>query len=593
MHNRFAVIKLWEDTVSAEDENISRLVSAARELNLECVPVDRNYRFICDKSIIADEDNFDFVIHLHFDSSKINNLFSFVALWNPIQFYHEWGYRKYSDALLTHDDYLSCSSIGADRHLRRLIHDDPYHLIPEFTLYHSLATPIFEPKKGARKKLFYCGINWDRLGKKKGRHTDLLQYFDTKGLVDIYGPAILQGVKVWEGFNGYRGEVPFDGVSMVNKIHESGIALVLSSKAHIDSELMSNRLFESLAAGANIICDQNQFARRHFGDLFHYIDTNEPLSEQCRQIERYLSDINENPEKAYTLAKEAQNLFIQKFELKQSLQRIYARLEERKNRLRGMYAMDAARCIKVCYLCGEGVGNIPYNLRGNSAGNIENFICCAENQKDTFHNILQKDNIRYLPLKENEKFGPAIANFLSIVDKNDFFAIVLPNELVLRDHFAKLAYVMNIDKYDCVYSQILIELPEKGNNHIPWYSCNVSDIKSLGNFLFSGTILSPDVVSTPIDLDTMFAHFLFLSARNSQPVKSFTCISKNPDELNLVNEKDINVIHDMYHRTSIHFNNPNIRTNKTEYIKKKLNFLKKYPLIWKFMRKIQQKIFLN
>ena len=54
MHNRFAVIKLWENTVSAEDENISRLVSAARELNLECVPVDRNYRLICDKSIIAD-----------------------------------------------------------------------------------------------------------------------------------------------------------------------------------------------------------------------------------------------------------------------------------------------------------------------------------------------------------------------------------------------------------------------------------------------------------------------------------------------------------------------------------------------------------
>jgi hypothetical protein len=356
---------------------------------------------------------------------------------------------------------------------------------------------------------------------------------------------------------------------------------------------MSNRLFESLAAGANIICDQNKFARRHFGELFHYIDTDDPLSEQCRQIERYLYDINENYEKAYVQAKEAQELFLQKFQLKQSLQRIYAELEERKGKLHDMYAMDTVRRIKICYLCGDEVNDISYSLHGNSACNIENFICCAENKKDTFHNILQKDNIRHLTLNEEGKFGPAIANFLSMIDKNDFFAIVLPNELVLRNHFAKLAYIMNVNKYDCVYSQVLIEQSGDSNNHIPWYIYNVSDIKSLGNFLFSGNILSSDVISTPIDLDAMFAHFLFLSARDSHSVKSFTCISKKSDEVNLINEKDINVIHDMYPMIHFKCNTLNTYKTKTEYIKQKLHFLKRYPMIWRLMRNIQQKIFLN
>ena len=41
-------------------------------------------------------ENVDFVLHLHYDTPKLYDAFSFVALWNPLRFYHEWGYERTS-----------------------------------------------------------------------------------------------------------------------------------------------------------------------------------------------------------------------------------------------------------------------------------------------------------------------------------------------------------------------------------------------------------------------------------------------------------------------------------------------------------------
>ena len=73
----------------------------------------------------------------------------------------------------------------------------------------------------------YCGINWEKLTGKKGRFDELLKKLDENNLISIYGPEIFHGIRPWEGYRNYKGEIPFDGISMIKEIAKCGIALVI------------------------------------------------------------------------------------------------------------------------------------------------------------------------------------------------------------------------------------------------------------------------------------------------------------------------------------------------------------------------------
>ncbi len=334
---RFGVVKLWPKVKAAEDENIARLKLTAKSLGLECVEITPDGRLLESPHTRQTQADLDFVIHLHFETPKAYDVFSFVALWNPLQFYFDWGYRRFSPHLLTHDDFISCSSTWTDDHVRRLVAHDPTRLPAELTMYHSLSEPILEPTLG-EKVIFYAGINWERLGKKKGRHQELLDRIDRAGNLRIYGPKIFQGVNVWEGYASYVGPIPFDGVTAVREISKCGIGLVLSSDAHKQSELMSNRLFESLAAGAVVIADENPFARKFFGDTLLYIDASLPTGEAFDQITAHINWIKAHPAEALELARKSQRIFVEQFALDISLSNIYLRLHSRQQQLQQLYA---------------------------------------------------------------------------------------------------------------------------------------------------------------------------------------------------------------------------------------------------------------
>ena len=94
---------------------------------------------------------------------------------------------------------------------------------------------------------------------------------------------------------------------------------MLSSEAHKQSALMSSRLFGGVAAGAVIICDENLFAKTHFGDSLLYIDASLPPDEVLESITRHVQWIKSNPEKAPALSQKAQDIFRAKFRLDLSL----------------------------------------------------------------------------------------------------------------------------------------------------------------------------------------------------------------------------------------------------------------------------------
>ena len=343
---RFAIVKLWPEIKTAEDECIARLKIAAGLLGIECFEILADGRYLDAPDKVLKKGDVDFVFHLHYDTPKLYDAFSIVALWNPLQFYHEWGYARCSRNLLSHDDFISCSSQSADDHVARLVRAAPTHSAALFKLYHSTAEIVHQPSLGAHK-LFYAGINWEAISGGKSRHQEVLKRLDRADALRIYGPEVFQGVRVWAGYRNYVRGIPFDGISMIDEIAKAGIALVLSSQAHKNAALMSNRLFESIAAGALIICDENAFAKKFFGDALLYIDTRCSIDTIFADIERHLAWAKANPAAALAMAAKAQQIFTAQFTLTKNLRDLYAGLSGRQAALLEKNAPSAAARVQI------------------------------------------------------------------------------------------------------------------------------------------------------------------------------------------------------------------------------------------------------
>ena len=453
---RFAIVKLWPEIKTAEDECIARLKIAAETLGLECIEIHADGRLLEAPDKIVAKNDVDFVLHLHYDTPKLYDAFSFVALWNPVHFYHEWGYSRTSRNLLTHDDFLSCSSPAADDHVGRLIRKAATHLPPFFNLYHSIADIVHSPSLGDHK-LFYAGINWEALSKGKSRHQELLKRLDKTGNIRIFGPTLFQGVKVWDGYDSYVREIPFDGISMIDEISKAGIALVLSSQAHKESELMSNRLFESVAAGALVICDENNFAKKFFGETLLYIDSRCSVEEIFDAIEIHLAWAKKNPETALTMVAEAQKIFRKKFALKKNLNDLYQGLSNRKLELIKRQWPNAAVSFSVHLFLllpeySDDILNV--HIASVAAQEYKNFspvlivdATAASQYRSNIENTLAKSPVQIdvleidffayginKEIKTRRRIGEVIAGALERTAQADAVVFVAPNEKIFSNH---------------------------------------------------------------------------------------------------------------------------------------------------------------
>ena len=548
LRRKFAVIKLWPGLKTAEDEVIARLKIAARSLGLECLEVDSFARLVDPPHVQLTQDDVDFVLSLHYETPKRYDIFSFVALWNPLQFYHEWGYRKFTRHLLTHDDFLSCSSPWADDHIRRLLARDPMREGPELQLYHSLSEPIFPPTTG-EGKLFYAGINWERLGKKPQRHGDLLKLLDKTGDLRIYGPKIFGGVNVWKGFESYRGAVPFDGVTMVRLINKAGVSLVLSSEAHRQSELMSSRLFESLAAGAVIICSDNSFAHRFFGKTLLYIDTTVSGEEACAQVQSHLAWIRSEPAKARELANQAQEIFLKDFALDHCLQKIYAEFPARKQKLECLYTPRRSQeKISVIFLMPEFQPNVLERhiasclaqkhvaMRPILAMDQRDFELFGERVQARLNALPVPIAVKALEFFERSPAGTAksrrpighvIHQAIEQLVQDDYFCIAGPHERLFSDHLCSLLRTLqDSDEAGSAWADMLLsetdgtERADLSDEPGEWTKDKPI---GCGRFLFRKSALPPDLETVLPYLDALPMNLLFGITR-SAPARRCTLV---------------------------------------------------------------------
>ena len=598
MKKRFAIVKDWEDTVSAEEECIERIVRGAQSLGLQCDVVDTSYRLLKERTKIS-QDTHDFVLHIHYCSGKSENVLSFVTLWNPIQFYHDWGYRKSVDTLISNDAFLNSTSQETINQVRRTTFKSTYHYLDDLNFYPSPDTSHFLPQLKNKYKLMYCGINWEKVTGRKGRLEHLLKLLDDHDLIEIYGPKSFQGVVPWEGFKNYKGEIPFDGISMLKAISSAGVALVVSSDNHVKDEIISNRLFEALAAGALIIADQNPAVKRLIGENCLYIDTSDQ-DKSFIQIVKHLDWIENNKEAALEMASRAQKIFNEKLSVKVCLEMLYQKLPDLKKNLRFLRKPSQPYSLTCFYFLEDDV-NLDSNLsiikrtiQANSGEGHKNIVL-IDNTID--EQLLQdigcevvKTSLRF---KNHRRYGKSLLPLIRKC-KTDYFSIVLPGEELYQDHFASIVKKIQEDGSLGGSSDLIVKRPCPPN--VSYVGCRWDEFcrfhESAGNFVFKCSLIDESTLATLSQLSGSVG-FLFaikaerLSISRGFSLKKHIEIEKNAEELEVLRDlriPDWNSLLCFRSLTSDRGIRP-LRKFYNEHFNK-INKLKKYPLIWSTLKLI-------
>lgn len=187
------------------------------------------------------------------------------------------------------------------------------------------------PQRLDKRKVFYVGMNVERMYGKM-RHYELIKFLDDNDFANIYGPKIAFGAENWKGFKTYRGDIPFDGKSILSSINAAGICLALHSEVHSKDGYVSNRIYEGAAAGAVIIADNNSYIKKYFGDSVYYVDILENAQQQQEKILSIIDEINKYPADAYDKACAAQSIFQSKLALDSQVKELLDFIKDEKEK---------------------------------------------------------------------------------------------------------------------------------------------------------------------------------------------------------------------------------------------------------------------
>jgi glycosyltransferase involved in cell wall biosynthesis len=290
MIRRVAVVSPFPNApYTAEAEWIRRFTMTSERLGFESIEVTTSDDITrCSP---------DCVLVTHEVSPKLTEFPTLGLHWNPPDFFAQDPLRR--KAVLSLDGHLCgsrqiaewiddfCTSHGK----RAVIHDGL--VLP--------STPDIGPAGclPSEPTIMYIGIRWDG-----SRHGDVFRGLEGRVPLRLYGPP-----DAWAGHDEYRGALPFDGVSVIAALRESGIALCLHKYAHRQANCPTMRLLEAAAAGALIITDDFEFPRYWFRNSVLYVDAELPAERVVRQIITHVEWARSNPVTASRLAKRSNELF--------------------------------------------------------------------------------------------------------------------------------------------------------------------------------------------------------------------------------------------------------------------------------------------
>lgn len=257
------------------------------------------------KSVSSD---YKFVINLYGRVPKIPGVRNYVVIFHPdIYLFDNNGYLK--NDLIDFDGYLiTFSNIEKIKEQFTCL-GRPFHYMKWYpTVYQTPYRTVFP------KKLAYICSQW---GNRKDdmRYQTLFKLLDKANYCNCYGS--LDNERLYP--NSYRGTIPYDGVSVINKYSLSGVNLVMHSDLHNHLGMPSSRIFEAAASSSVIISDLNPYVLENFGDSVLYYDQSKDGYTMFKQINRHMEWILSNPEEALNKARQSYQILQEKYLLEDQL----------------------------------------------------------------------------------------------------------------------------------------------------------------------------------------------------------------------------------------------------------------------------------
>ena len=323
---RIGLINPWPDVQGAESEALMRIKQSMCLMGLDAVIIECNGYRLDDlqkpTGIKYNGSDFDFVISFNYEVPKLLDCFYYHTLWSPPEMALRLGEYagRLANNLMMSDDYLSYWHGNMETHIKsvcsgsicgELDMDNASSLVASFDRSLMLKPDLSDPR------MFYCGMNWEKVDGGAVRHNELFKLLDSTEKVKFFGPEKVNGwgdIRPWDGYKCYKGSIPFDGTSILKELNQCGVCLVLSSDIHRRAGAATNRTYEACVSGAVMISDDNPFMLEHFKDaaLFINYNKNDP-QDTFRQIMEKYEWILTHKEEAYALAKRAQEIFAEKF----------------------------------------------------------------------------------------------------------------------------------------------------------------------------------------------------------------------------------------------------------------------------------------
>ncbi len=361
---------------------------------------------------------------------------------------------------------------------------------------------LIEPQLKEKYDIFYVGINFDK-GKSKGRHYNLLKLLDEKNILRLYGPEKIGETRCWEGFKNYKGEIPFDGDSILKEINKAGICLALQSKIHNRNEYITNRIYEACAAGAIIISDDSPKIRNIFGDSLYYVDIYNSDDEIIADVMNIYNEINNNPQVAFEKAKQAQNIFKEKFSLENSAQNLITATQETKQYIKDI-AKQTDKINVIAFINNQNdLEHVIEQINRQEYKNIEVLFSIPQNTNLNFQNI----TFPYKTIETCEKsYGKRFTELKSQIEC-DYFVFVDEKVDWQKRHLYK--QINSIKHSDNLWGYCGTYVRQVQNGKTKKYTClnnkPINHLEFFAPFTYMDKITEDECIYNYFDLENKFA----------------------------------------------------------------------------------------
>jgi hypothetical protein len=536
---KFAVVFPWPGSNNAETEVIRRIQFVASKYGHQCDVLNNHGTLLHQMQDVGNKTtqpgDYEFIISAHFLTPKVVDSYYYHVLWNPIHYIFEDPANPVSiNNILSCDDFLQSNAEKCIQYLESFAHAKGRFDNGVQRFFASAPDIGLRPKLNEKFKIFYCGINWELYFSSKGRFYDYFQELDGRDCARFFGPREINGAKPWGDFVSYAGEVPFDGVSILKRIHECGVSLVLQSDAHERSGgMQTNRLFESLAAGALVIANPCDFLEKEFGDSILYINHfRHGSSQMAQETLDHVEWIRNNLAEAQQKAVRSQEIFREKFSMDVQLGELIKNHPIRKKlHKEKFFAKAQDDIIDVVVTLDdpriEGVERSLDNLARQNYKSINALICVADTMAKRVRSEISRrplDKIKVTlieyaeqKLPPNSKWPPlsrgAMINMARKFMVGTHVALMDGGCEWFSDHLTTLKRPLDDDRKAKVAYSGVLNIPSNTIRH-PMFS-NEAEMGPFGEYSYRGNFLMTkdhfeSISQTALDMFHVMEGLIFL-----------------------------------------------------------------------------------